>query len=145
MSSTEIDAPRAVGKPSCIDRPEDWDLDVGSPIVWREAVRTCHACPLLTQCAELAQVLISRGATPRAQIWAGIAYDKAGNVIADLDRRRLRVSAPPAARIIVHRPGPVTVNAIRSLTRSAPTPAAEPTVEERPLRRITIRRHSVER
>ncbi|KAA8881891.1 hypothetical protein F3087_40185 [Nocardia colli] len=75
-------------KPPCADHPDDWDLDTGTPDSWREAIRMCADCPLFRQCDQLAQNLISRGDSPRAMIWAGIAYDNTGKVIENLDRHR---------------------------------------------------------
>lgn len=79
---------RAAHRPPCADGPDDWDLDVGNPESWRAAVRICSGCPLLTECSQLAQTLITRGDGPRAMIWAGVAYDSAGKIVENLDRHR---------------------------------------------------------
>ncbi|MGW4843063.1 hypothetical protein [Nocardia brasiliensis] len=75
-------------KPLCADRPDDWDLDTGTPDTWRNAIELCNACPLLGQCRELADSLTSRGDVPRAMIWAGIPYDSTGKIVENLDRYR---------------------------------------------------------
>lgn len=79
----------AVVKPPCANRPDDWDLDVGTPETWRAAVQICHDCPLFAECAELAATLTAKGQAPRAMIWAGLGYDNSGNVIPALDRHRV--------------------------------------------------------
>ncbi|MFF2554729.1 hypothetical protein ACFVUS_27260 [Nocardia sp. NPDC058058] len=53
------------------------------------AVEICQTCPLLTQCALLAETFIARGDAPRAMIWAGVGYDNAGKVVENLDRHRI--------------------------------------------------------
>lgn len=84
-----VSAPgRGAHRPPCADGPDDWDLDVGNPESWRAAVRICSGCPLLSECSQLAQTLIARGDTPRAMIWAGVAYDSAGRIVENLDRHR---------------------------------------------------------
>jgi hypothetical protein len=77
-------------KPPCAARPDDWDLDIGTPAIWQEAVRICHGCPILAQCRELAETLIAHGMPPRSLIWAGVGYDGSGNVIENLDLHRVR-------------------------------------------------------
>lgn len=79
---------KSVSRPPCADRPDDWDLDMGTLDSWRAAVSVCENCPLLAGCADLAQTLIERGAAPRALIWAGVAYDSAGRVVEHLERYR---------------------------------------------------------
>ncbi|MFE3029529.1 hypothetical protein [Nocardia tengchongensis] len=69
--------------------PAGWDLDVGTPESWRAAVRICHDCPMLADCARLAQTFIARGDAPRAMIWAGIGYDNGGKVVENLDYHRI--------------------------------------------------------
>ncbi|WP_280393725.1 hypothetical protein [Nocardia brasiliensis] len=75
-------------KPLCADRPDDWDLDTGTPDAWRNAIEICGRCPLLGQCRELAETLTDRGDVPRAMIWAGVPYDNAGKIVENLDRYR---------------------------------------------------------
>jgi hypothetical protein len=77
-------------RPPCAARPDDWDLDIGTPAIWQEAVRICHGCPVLAQCRELAETLIARGMPPRSLIWAGVGYDRSGHVIENLDLHRVR-------------------------------------------------------
>ncbi|MEV0297660.1 hypothetical protein [Nocardia sp. NPDC050710] len=88
--SMEIPSARAKStqRPPCADVPNNWDLDAGTPDAWRTAVRLCADCPLLTQCAQLAQSLTASGDGPRAMIWAGVAYDGAGKVVENLDSHR---------------------------------------------------------
>ncbi|MBO0855077.1 MAG: hypothetical protein J2P18_15095 [Nocardia sp.] len=93
--------PAAV-RPPCADGPDDWDLDVGTPESWRTAVQTCAECPLLSQCAELAQALIIRGDGPRAMIWAGVAYDGSGKVVENLDRHATAPSDHKRPLRIIH-------------------------------------------
>lgn len=75
-------------KPPCAHHPDDWDLDVGTPENWQEAVTLCHGCPLMTQCRDLAATLTARGMPPRSMIWAGVGYDSSGRPIEDLTRHR---------------------------------------------------------
>ena len=77
-------------KPPCATHPDDWDLDVGTPGAWHDAVQTCHGCPLLAQCRELATTLTARGIPPRSMIWAGVGYDGTGSPIEHLDQHRTR-------------------------------------------------------
>ncbi|QIS15112.1 hypothetical protein [Nocardia arthritidis] len=93
---------RSIARPTCADTPDNWDLDVGNPESWREAVLSCRACPLLGQCGRLAQSLIARGDAPRAMIWAGIAYDNAGRVVEDLDRHRVAPADRKRPLRIIH-------------------------------------------
>jgi hypothetical protein len=95
-------------KPPCAARPDDWDLDIGTPAIWQEAVRICRRCPILAQCRELAENLIAHGMPPRSLIWAGVGYDGCGNVIENLDRHRIRPIEPKRPLRIV-RTGPVYV------------------------------------
>lgn len=80
--------PKNSVRPPCAGSPADWDLDAGGPEAWRSAVRVCASCPLADRCAQLAQTFIDRGDTPRAMIWAGVAYDNSGRVIENLDAHR---------------------------------------------------------
>ncbi len=77
-------------KPPCAARPDDWDIDIGSPDVWHHAVRICEDCPLLAECRELVVTLAARGIPPRSMIWAGVGYDGSGQPIEDLGRHRTR-------------------------------------------------------
>lgn len=77
---------KAIPRPPCAQRPDDWDLDTGTPESWRQAVQICHRCPLLTQCQRMAAALTESGDRPRAMIWAGVGYDNSGRAIQDLDR-----------------------------------------------------------
>ncbi len=77
-------------KPPCAARPDDWDLDIGTPDTWQHAVRTCEQCPFLAQCRELAATLTARGIPPRSLIWAAVGYDGSGHPIENLDRHRVR-------------------------------------------------------
>jgi hypothetical protein len=81
---------QAKPKPPCAAHPDDWDLDVGTPDNWQEAVRSCLGCPILAQCRELAVTLTARGMPPRSMIWAGVGYDGTGAAIENLDRHRTR-------------------------------------------------------
>ena len=120
-------------KPLCATRPDDWDLDIGTPAVWQEAARTCHGCPILAQCRELAETLIAHGMPPRSVIWAGVGYDESGNVIENLDQHRIRpIERKRPLRIV--RTGPVYV---RSADQRQPNddPASPP-----PQRTIVLRR-----
>ncbi|GAB2452327.1 hypothetical protein [Nocardia tengchongensis] len=76
-------------RPPCAEGPNDWDLDIGTPDSWRVAVEICHDCPLLVECAQLAQGFIDRGDAPRSMIWAGVPYDNSGKVVENLDRHRI--------------------------------------------------------
>ena len=100
-------------KPPCAARPDDWDLDVGTPDVWREAVRICQGCPILVQCRELADTLIGHGMPPRSLIWAAVGYDRWGNVIENLDEHRVRPIERKPTRIV--RTGQVYVRSTRQL------------------------------
>jgi hypothetical protein len=95
-------------KPPCAARPDDWDLDIGTPAIWQEAVRICHDCPILVQCRELAETLIAHGMPPRSLIWAGVGYDRSGNVIENLDQHRVH-SIEPKRPLRIVRTGPVYV------------------------------------
>ncbi|WP_157762655.1 hypothetical protein [Nocardia yamanashiensis] len=75
-------------RPPCADDPSDWDLDVGTPETWRNAMRVCHDCPLLASCTQLVETFTARGDVPRAMIWAGVPYDNVGRIVEDLDRHR---------------------------------------------------------
>jgi hypothetical protein len=99
-------------KPPCAARPDDWDLDIGTPDIWREAVRICQQCSILAQCRELAETLIAQGMPPRSLIWAGVGYDVSGNVIENLDQHRVRPIEPKRPLRIV-RTGPVYVRFTR--------------------------------
>ncbi|MEV6280202.1 hypothetical protein [Nocardia sp. NPDC051832] len=85
------DSPIASRRPSCADAPGNWDLDIGTPDIWRAAVEVCASCPLLGECRELVTALLERGEGPRAMIWAGVGYDSQGKVIENLDRHRTGV------------------------------------------------------
>lgn len=106
--------------PPCAARPDSWDLEVGTPETWRQAVRTCHECPFFADCAKLANKLTRAGQGPRAMIWAGVAYDCAGRVIGNLDHYH-----PPGKQNrvtkIVHIPSQVS----RTKTTSADVRAVE--------------------
>jgi hypothetical protein len=121
-------------KPPCAAHPDDWDLDTGTPTIWKDAVRTCHGCPILAQCRELAETLIAHGMPPRSAIWAGMGYDRSGNVIENLDRHRIRPIEPKRPLRIV-RTGSVYV-------RPARQPNGDP--ESTPPRRmIRLRRRGL--
>jgi hypothetical protein len=55
--------------PPCAANPDDWDLDIGTPDAWWEAVRTCHGCLLLAQCRERVVTLTGRGTPTGSRIW----------------------------------------------------------------------------
>jgi hypothetical protein len=87
--------------PLCAAKPDDWDLDIGTPDIWLEAVRTCHDCLILAQCRERVATLTGRGMPPRSMIWAGVAYDGFGKVIENLDRHHARpIEKRPPSRIV---------------------------------------------
>ncbi|WP_069159698.1 hypothetical protein [Nocardia altamirensis] len=114
--SAETLPPKTAARPACEGMSDDWDLDVGTPIRWKVAVRICHSCPLLSQCQEFAQTLIARGDAPRALIWAGVGYDNSGRVVDDLDRYRpLPIDRNRPLRIIRNGARPI---------RSEPAPVA---------------------
>lgn len=106
-------------RPPCAKRPDDWDLDTGTPTTWRQAVATCHSCPLLTPCRTLAKSLIARGQTPRSMIWAAVGYDNAGNVIPDLDRHRTTSADHKRPTMVIRTAIPYRVR-----KSAMPTPAA---------------------
>lgn len=83
-----LQTPTPARRPPCADHPDTWDLDTGSPELWHLAVRVCGDCPLLLECGQLVETLISRGEGPRAMIWAGIGYDNGGKIVENLDRYR---------------------------------------------------------
>lgn len=93
-SAPPVNTP-AARRPPCADNPDTWDLDTGSPDLWRVATQICHECPLRAECQTLAETLISRGEGPRAMIWAGIGYDNAGKIVLNLERYR---GAPSESR-----------------------------------------------
>jgi hypothetical protein len=76
--------PGVIRRPLCSENPTWWDLDSGTSEIWSRAVRICGTCPMLTSCDQSAHELTERGLGPRAAIWAGVGYDSAGRVIADL-------------------------------------------------------------
>ncbi|WP_280454732.1 hypothetical protein [Nocardia brasiliensis] len=118
ISTTQAEpVPRkTTARPACEGMSDDWDLDVGTPIRWKAAVRICSSCPLLAQCEEFAQALIARGDGPRALIWAGVGYDNSGRVVEDLDRYRpMPLDRNRPLRIIRNGPRPV---------RTGPAPVA---------------------
>ncbi|MFE3261062.1 hypothetical protein ACFXPS_38860 [Nocardia sp. NPDC059091] len=82
-------SPVRSNRPPCAEGPNDWDLDIGTPDAWRAAVEVCRSCPLLTECAQLAQGFIDRGDAPRSMIWAGVPYDNSGKIVENLDRHRI--------------------------------------------------------
>lgn len=134
---------KATPRPACSERPDDWDLDTGTPDTWRQAVRTCQACPLLAQCSQLAETLTGRGQAPRAMIWAGVGYDASGNVIENLDRHRTAPIDHKRPTTII-RTAPVQFEGTARLESAPevrphhhePTPAS-------PRRQIVIRRRVV--
>ncbi|MFB8281089.1 hypothetical protein [Nocardia colli] len=109
-------APKLTRKPLCADRPDDWDLDTGSPEAWRKAIEICTDCPLITQCRELAESLAQRGDAPRAMIWAGVPYDNTGKIVENLDRYR-------ATPLDHRRPLQIIRLGSRPSTGTAPQPA----------------------
>ncbi|WP_280442721.1 hypothetical protein [Nocardia brasiliensis] len=120
-------APRkTAARPACEGMSDDWDLDVGTPLRWKVAVRICQNCPLIDQCREFAQTLIARGDGPRALIWAGVGYDNSGRVVEDLDRYRpMPLDRNRPLRIIRNgsrpiRTGPVPVAPHRHLVLGRP-------------------------
>jgi len=132
-SSSELPSSgRTTIAPPCAGRPDDWDLDVGTPDTWRAAVRTCQACPLQLACAERAATLSSRGEAPRAMIWAGVGYDNSGNIIASLEHHRV-VPADVKRPMVTIR----TSRAVLALVDDAMTRTSIPTVA--PRRRIVLR------
>ena len=96
--------------PPCAENPDNWDLDVGSPDTWRDAVETCGNCPLMGECARLARELSARGQSPRSMIWAGIGYDNSGRVIDNLDQHRVTVDLKRPT-FIIHTPRPCAAGA----------------------------------
>jgi hypothetical protein len=119
-------------KPPCANRPDDWDLDVGTPDIWSEAVRTCRQCPILAQCCELVATLTAHGMPPRSMIWAAIGYDGSGNPIENLDRHRAR-PIPHKQPLRIVRTGPAYVPASRQRLPDDSCPAT-------PRRTIILRR-----
>lgn len=81
-------AGRSTPRPPCAERPDDWDLDTGTPDAWRQAVAACRECPLFVECQRMASTLTESGEGPRAMIWAGVGYDNSGKVVQNLDRHR---------------------------------------------------------
>lgn len=108
MSRSVLPLDRAELVTPCAEYPEDWDLDAGSPERWRRAAQLCHeACPLREPCAARAQALIGRNTPPVAMIWAGIAYNRRGKAIKDLDK--YHATRHKAVTAISRREGTMTI------------------------------------
>ncbi|MEU7766879.1 hypothetical protein AB0B25_17355 [Nocardia sp. NPDC049190] len=70
----------------CAEQPERWDLGTGTAETWMESRQICLRCPLRAPCARRAAHMVEVGWPPREMLWAGVGYDRAGNVIQDLAR-----------------------------------------------------------
>lgn len=111
--------------PPCAENSSDWDLTLGSPIIWQRAVRACAGCPIRTQCADFARDLVARGEAPQSMIWAGTGYTRLGKVIADLNQ--YRPATERHSRNTVVRVGqPVAVRGHTRPVRGGTEPADEP-------------------
>ncbi|MEC3920333.1 hypothetical protein [Nocardia sp. CDC160] len=72
----------------CSANPSDWDLDASGPAQWQRSIQTCRHCPVSAQCHDLARGFAKAGIGPRGMIWAGVAYDSNGKIVADINRHR---------------------------------------------------------
>ncbi len=115
----------ATNHPPCAVCPDNWDLEVGSIRTWREAIRTCLACPFLESCHKHAEKLTAQGNGPRSIIWAGVVYNAAGHKVEDISRYRR-----PSKAIR----GPIQINHLTTAPNSERSTSAATT---------TIRRHFV--
>jgi hypothetical protein len=65
---------------SCRGRPDDFDLDVirDNKALIRDALATCHHCPVRRQCGELTQGLVERKKPPKDMVQAGVLWNVHG-------------------------------------------------------------------